>query len=71
MRAHCGNGSSRPAAGEVGLRVVVTVGDHPMIGLTAARVLMIVVDELQADGVPVRRVEIGLEGPLPQRLAGP
>jgi hypothetical protein len=50
---------------------VVTVGDHPMIGLTAARVLMIVLDELQADGVPVRHVEIGLEGSLPQRLAGP
>jgi hypothetical protein len=49
------------------VQIVVRVGDHPMIELTVARMLVIVLEELQADRVPVRRVEIGVDGPLPQR----
>jgi hypothetical protein len=68
VHARCGDTRRQPDRGELHLRLCLTVGDHPMLGLTAARVLMILVDELQADHVPLRHLEIGLEGPLPERI---
>jgi hypothetical protein len=38
-----------------------------MIELTAARALMLLVEELAADRVPVRLVQVGLVGALNQR----
>jgi hypothetical protein len=39
-----------------------------MLELTVARVLMIVIDELQADRVPLHQLELGVDGPLPPRV---
>jgi hypothetical protein len=56
---------------ELGLHFVVTIRQDPTVGLTAARVLMTLIDELQAGSVPVCRVELSIEGPFPgsQRTA--
>jgi hypothetical protein len=70
VRPSCPARRGEPAPGELCVRLVVTVGAHPMLELTVARVLMIVLDELQADHVPLRRLELGLDGPLPQRVPG-
>ena len=49
---------------EVHIRVEVIVGPHPMVELTAARTLMLLLEELRADRVPVHVVQVALSGQL-------
>ena len=57
-------GSLRGNDNEVRISVEVVVGPHPMVELTAARTLMLLLKELQADHVPVRLVQVALTGQL-------
>ena len=50
--------------GEVCISVEVYVRPHPLVHLTAGRVLMILLQELQDDRVPVHLVQIALSGQL-------
>lgn len=65
MRPRCVNGCTPAERGELTLRLIVTIGDHREVGLTVASVVMVLIDELQACSVLVRRVECSLEGPIP------
>jgi hypothetical protein len=49
---------------EVRVSVEVYVGPHPLVHLTTGRVLMILLQELQDDRVPVHLVRVALSGQL-------
>jgi hypothetical protein len=49
---------------DVRISVEVLVGPHPMVELTAARTLMLLLEQLQADRVPVHLVQVALTGQL-------
>jgi hypothetical protein len=53
-----------PNDSEVRISVEVLVGPHPMVELTAARTLMLLLEELHADRVPVHVVQVALTGQL-------
>jgi hypothetical protein len=38
-----------------------------MLGLTLARVMMIVIDELHADHIPLRQLKVAVDGLVPPR----
>jgi hypothetical protein len=46
------------------VRLEVSVGAHPMLGLTMARLAMVALGELGADHVAVHRLEVSVEGPF-------
>jgi hypothetical protein len=46
------------------IRVEVTVGPHPMVELTAARTMLVLLEELRVDRVPVRLVQVAVCGQL-------
>jgi hypothetical protein len=67
VRPSCSTRRAGPAADELCVHLAIRVGAHPMLGLTVARVMMILIDELHADHVPLRQLELGVDGPLPRR----
>ena len=66
MNRRCETGRLVRAAGggEVRIRVEVFVEPHRLVHLTAGRALMILLQELQDDRVPVHHVQIALSGQL-------
>jgi hypothetical protein len=50
--------------GEIRISVEVYVRSHPLVHLTTGRVLMIVLQELHDDRVPVCLVQVALSGQL-------
>jgi hypothetical protein len=50
--------------GEIRISVEVLVRPHPLVHLTAGRALMVLLQELQDDQVPVCLVRVGLSGQL-------
>jgi hypothetical protein len=60
-----------PASTGIRITVVLAVDAHPMVELTVARTLMILLEELRADKVPVRQAEIGLSGGLLNQIRRP
>jgi hypothetical protein len=54
--------SAAPGAGEQRLVLVAQVAAHPMIEVAAARMLILLVDELRDDGIVLRRIRVELEG---------
>ena len=54
--------SAVPCAGEQRLVLVAQVAAHPMIEVAAARMLILLVDELRDDGIVLRRIRVELEG---------
>jgi hypothetical protein len=56
--------------GEIRISVEVYVRWHPSVHLTTGRVLMILLQELRDDGVPVQLVRVGLSGPLGAEAGG-
>lgn len=50
--------------GEVRISVEVHVRPHGSVHRTAGRVLMILLQELHDDGVPVHLIQVGLSGRL-------
>jgi hypothetical protein len=59
------------ASGEVRISVEVLLEPHRSVHLTAGRVLMVLLQELQDDQVPVHHVRVGLSGQLPWAGDGP
>lgn len=53
-----------PDVDEFVVRLEVSVGAHPMLGLTMARLAMVALGELGADHVAVHRLEVSVEGPF-------
>jgi hypothetical protein len=53
---------SLPGAGERQLGLVVRVDDDPMVEVAAARLLLVVLDELRTDGLVVRQVRVEMDG---------
>jgi hypothetical protein len=56
VRADCG--------GHIRIRVEVLVDRHPLVHLTAGRTLMVLLQELQDDRVPVQLVRVAVSGRL-------
>ena len=54
--------ASPPGADEQRLVLVAQVASHPMIGVAAARMLILLVDELRDDGIVLRRLRVEVEG---------
>jgi hypothetical protein len=50
--------------GEIRIGVEVYLGPHPSVHFAAGRALMILLQELQDDRIPVRLVQVGLSGQL-------
>ena len=44
------------------LRLELVLAPHPTLELTAARLLLVALEELAAANVPVERAELGLHG---------
>jgi hypothetical protein len=55
----------RAERGEVRISVEVFVEPHRLVHLTAGRALMVLLQELQDDRVPVHHVRVALSGQLP------
>ena len=53
--------SAAPCADEQRLVLVAQVSAHPMIEVAAARMLILLVDELRDDGIVVHRIRVELE----------
>jgi hypothetical protein len=49
---------------ELVLRLELSLGPHPMVELTAARLMMVALEELARDHVPVARLKLALQGRL-------
>lgn len=62
--ARCQRGTRPLASDELVLHIELSVRPHPMVELTAARLLMVTLEELQRDHVLVHRLEVGLQGRL-------
>lgn len=63
MNRRCGaQRSGRGGDSEIRISVEVFVRPHRLVHLTAARVLMIVLAELQEDRVPIHLVRVALSG---------
>ena len=56
--------------GKIRISVEVYVRPHPLVHLTTGRVLMILLQELRDDGVPVQMVQVGLSGSLGAEAGG-
>jgi hypothetical protein len=56
--------SLRANDSEVRISVEVIVDPHPLVHLTAGRALLVLLQELQDDGVPVHLVQVALSGQL-------
>jgi hypothetical protein len=52
----------RPCAGELQLRLVIRLDDDPMVEVAAARLLLMVLDELRTDGLVVHQVRLEMDG---------
>ena len=66
MSRRCGVGRlARAECGEVCIGVEVFVEPHRLVHLTAGRVLMVLLQELRDDRVPVHLVRVAVSGPLP------
>ena len=66
MRARCPQTPKGAAEGRLTLQLTLSLGDHPMIGLSVARVFLLVLDELATEHIPVHDVELGIDGKLPE-----
>jgi hypothetical protein len=51
-----------PGDGEQRLVLVAQVAAHPMIEVAAARMLILLVDELRDDGIVLHHIRVELEG---------
>ncbi len=49
---------------EVRIRLEVFVAPHPSVHVSAGRALMVLLQELQDDRIPVRLVQVALSGQL-------
>jgi hypothetical protein len=67
MRPRCPQAPRGAAEGKLTLHLTLSLGDHPTIILSVARLLVLVLDELASDHVPVHGVELGIDGELPER----
>ena len=56
--------SVRADDGEIRISVEVYLRPHPLVQLTTARTLMILLQEFQDERVPVRLVQVALSGKL-------
>jgi hypothetical protein len=66
VNRHCGVGRlARAECGEICISVEVFVEPHRLLHLTAGRVLMVLLQELQDDRVPVHLVRVAVSGQLP------
>ena len=66
MSRRCGVGRlARAECGEVYISVEVFVEPHRLVHLTAGRVLMVLLQELRDDRVPVHLVRVAVSGQLP------
>jgi hypothetical protein len=54
--------SAAPGAGQRRLVLVAQVSVHPMIEVAAARMLILLVDELRDDEIVVHHIRVELEG---------
>jgi hypothetical protein len=54
--------TSAPGAGQQRLVLVAQVVAHPMIEVAAARMLILLVDELRDDGIVLHHIRVELEG---------
>ena len=64
-RHRCEKGRALHAdSDDVRISVELLVGPHEMVELTAARTLMLLLRELEADRVPVRLAQVALAGAL-------
>jgi hypothetical protein len=54
--------SAAPGAGQRRLVLVAQVAAHPMIEVAAARMLILLVDELRGDEIVVHHIRVELEG---------
>jgi hypothetical protein len=52
----------RPWAGELQLRLAIRLDDDPMVEVVAARLLLMVLDELRTDGLVVHQVRLEMDG---------
>jgi hypothetical protein len=52
----------RPCTGELQLRLVIRLDDDPMVEVAAARLLLMVLDELRTDGLVVHQVRLEMDG---------
>jgi hypothetical protein len=65
VNRRCGVGRLVPAEGdEARISVEVFVEPHRLVYLTVGRVLMVLLQELQDDGVPVHLVRVAVSGRL-------
>ena len=66
MNRRCGVGRPVTAdSGEICIRVEVFVEPHRLVHLTAGRALMVLLQELHDDLVPVHLVRVAVSGRLP------
>ncbi|MDQ1361743.1 MAG: hypothetical protein QOJ44_2120 [Acidimicrobiaceae bacterium] len=52
---------SEPYAGELQLRFVVHLEDHPMVGFAAGNVLLLLLEELRVEGIVVYQVRLEMD----------
>ena len=52
---------SAAVAGGVQLRFVVHLDDHPLLGVAAGNVLLVLLEELNADGIAVHQVRVEMD----------
>ena len=64
------SGSADVDDGEIRISVEVYLRPHLSVHFTAGRVLMILLQELRDDGVPVQMVQVGLSGSLGAEAGG-
>jgi hypothetical protein len=64
MRPPCAvrRGRPAPSMGHQQFAVLVDIDTHPMVELAAARVLLLMLEELRSEGIVVQRVRLELDG---------
>jgi hypothetical protein len=65
VNRRCGVGPVRADRGEICISVEVFVEPHRLVHLTAGRALMVLLQELHDDLVPVHLVRVVVSGRLP------
>ena len=64
MRPSCAAHRGRPApgAGHQQFALLVDIDAHPMVEVAAARVLLVMLEELRSEGIAVRQVRLEVDG---------
>jgi hypothetical protein len=48
--------------GELQLRFSIRLDDHPMVGVAAGNVLLLLLEELKVDGIVIHQVRVEMDG---------